>query len=82
MSVTPFVWMRAEVDLLQPPVERFGERRDRRLVERGQRQDLDGTQLAPLPADLVEHHSRILEEPPPEAFVGRQLADDRLYASM
>src|SRR5262245_39574906 len=82
MSVPFFVWMHAEVYLLQAPVEGFGERDDRGLVERREGAHLDRAQLAPLSTQLVEHRGGILEEPPAEAFVGRQSTDDHFHASM
>jgi len=74
--------MRVEVYLLQPPVERFREGGDRSVVKRREGTDLDWAQLTTLSAQLVEHRGGVVQEPPAEAFVGRQPADDHFHASM
>ena len=74
MSV-PFS-VRCQIDLLEPLVDAAREGANDVPVHRSQRLDLDWGQLDAEPPDFLERSHRVLQEPPSEPFVRRQLPDD------
>src|SRR5262249_36060617 len=78
MSV-PFS-VRWQIHLLEPLVDAAGEGEDDVLVDRRQSLDLDRGELDSVLTDLLERAHGVLQEPPPESFVRRQLPDDCFHA--